>query len=50
MMQDNNLFNEHHLALELKMTVGELRQTMTHKEYLGWQSYFRRREAERPKN
>ncbi len=49
MMQDNGVFNEYGLALQLGMTVAQLRQTMTHKEYLGWQSYFARREAERPK-
>ena len=48
MMKDNAFFNDYALAHELGMTVSEI-QRMTHREWLGWHSYFARREAERPK-
>ena len=45
MMLDDGTYGEYQLAYELKKSVGEVRQ-MTHVEYLGWTSFFRRRAAE----
>ena len=45
MMLDDSTYNEYAIALELRKTVAEIRQ-MTHREWLGWQSFFKRRAAE----
>ena len=46
MMLDPGLFGEYQLARELRMTVGEMRQKMTHIEYLEWFAFFKRLRAE----
>ena len=46
-MLDDGLYSEYQLAHEIGgMTVEEMRRRMTHAEFLGWHSYFRRRNAE----
>lgn len=34
------------LALELRMTVGQLRREMTTREYVEWSVFFKRRDAQ----
>ena len=45
MMRDNSLYNEYVLAHELGMKHSTM-MTMTNTEYLEWQAYFKRRQAE----
>ncbi len=47
MMLDNSLYNEYALAHELSKSIGEIRM-MTNIEYLEWQAFFKRRQAENP--
>ena len=45
MMRDNSLYNEYALSHELGMRHTEI-MTMMNTEYLEWQAYFKRRNAE----
>ena len=47
MMKDNSLYNEYTLAHELGIRHTEVMK-MHNTEYLEWQAYFKRRNAERP--
>ena len=46
-MQDDELMSEHALCLRLGgMTVEQMREWMTHLEFLDWRAFFMRQQAE----